>query len=67
MAENFTLVRECRRLETNTNVPAVDNYLQIRTLRIRNIPYDTKHRQIDILEEDRNLMSILDQRIQNKE
>ena len=47
MAENFKVVRKCRRLETNMNVPPVDNYLQIRILRNRNIPHDIRHRQID--------------------
>ena len=47
MAENFKVVREHRRLETNINVPPVDDNLQIRTLISRNIPYDIRHRQID--------------------
>ena len=47
MAENFKVVRECRRLETNINVPPVDNNFHIRTLQNRNIPYDTRHRQMD--------------------
>ena len=47
MAENFKVVREYRRLDTGINVPPVDNNLQIRTLRTRNIPYDTRHRQTD--------------------
>ena len=29
------------------NVPRIDTNFQFRTLRSRNIPYDTKHRQID--------------------
>ena len=35
MAENFKVVREHRRLETNTNVPPVNNNLQIGTVRSR--------------------------------
>ena len=44
--ENFKVLREHGRLETDMNVPSVDNNLLIRTLRSRNIPYDTRHRQI---------------------
>ena len=47
MAENFKVVRECRKLETKMNVPAVDENLQSRTLRIRNIPYAIRNKQID--------------------
>ena len=47
MAENFKVVKEYRRLETNINVPPVDNNCQIRTLKSRNIPNDARHRQLD--------------------
>ena len=58
MAKNFKIVGEFRRLETNMNVPPVDNNLQIRTLRSRNIPYDMTDRLTDKLAEDRNLISL---------
>ena len=63
MAENFKVFREHRRSETNMNVPPVDDNLQIRTLRSRNIPYDIRHKHIDKLEEDRNLISLLVQTV----
>ena len=47
MTENVKIARECRRLETNMNVPPVDNYLHVRKLRSRNISYDIRHRQMD--------------------
>ena len=65
MAENFEVFRDCRRLETNMNAPPVADNLQIRTLKGRNIPNDIRHRQIDKLADDRNLISLLDQS-QNK-
>ena len=40
MAENFKVVKEYGRLEKNMNLPSVDNNLQIRKLRSRNIPCD---------------------------
>ena len=49
MIESFKVVRVYRRLETDMNVPPVDNNLQVRTLRNKNIPYDIRHRQIDKL------------------
>ena len=47
MTENFKIVGECRRLEANMNVHAVDNNLHGRTLIIQNIYYDIRHKQID--------------------
>ena len=47
MTENIKMVRECRRLETDMNIPPVDNNQYVRTLRSRNIPYDIRHRQMD--------------------
>ena len=41
MAENAKVVREERRLETDMNVPLVDENLYVHTLKSRNIPYDT--------------------------
>ena len=46
MTENFKIVRECRGLETNLNLPPVDHNLDVKTLRSRSIPYDIRHRQI---------------------
>ena len=42
IAENSRMEREYRRLTTNINVPPVDENLQVRSLRNRNIPYDTR-------------------------
>ena len=39
MSENIKVAREHRKLETNMNVPPVDEKLYIRTWRSRNIPY----------------------------
>ena len=47
MTENIKIVRECRMLETDLNVPPVDDDLYVRTLRNRNSPYDIRNRQID--------------------
>ena len=38
MTENFNVVRECRRLETNMNVCPVDNNLQIRQQEVEIFP-----------------------------
>ena len=43
MTENATIVREQIWLETNMNVPPVDENLYVCALRSRNIPYDTQH------------------------
>ena len=47
MTENIKKVRECRRLETDMNVPPVDDNLYVRTLRNGNISYTLRIRQID--------------------
>ena len=41
------IAREHRRLETNMNVPPVDENLYVQTLRNRNIPYNVRNRQYD--------------------
>ena len=41
MAENAKLLREQRKLETNSNVPLVDENLYVYVLRSRNIPFNT--------------------------
>ena len=47
MAENTRVIREKKRLETNMEVPLVDNNLYVHTLRGRNIPYDTIQKQLN--------------------
>ena len=47
MAANFKLEQEQQRLETDMKVHQVDISFQFRTLRSRNIPHDTRNRQID--------------------
>ena len=47
MRENIKIVRECRRLETDMNIPPADNNLYGRILRSVNIPYDIRHKQMD--------------------
>ena len=47
MAENTKVAREHRRLNTNMNVPLVDENLYVRTLPSRTIPYDIRQRQLN--------------------
>ena len=47
MVASFKLEQEQWRLETDMNMPPVDTNYQFRILRNRNIPCDTRHRQID--------------------
>ena len=47
MAENIKIVRECRMLGPDMNVPPVDDNLYVRTLRNRDISYDIRNRQIN--------------------
>ena len=47
MAANIKVVRERRRLNTDMNVPPVDQNLYVRTTRSRNTPYDVRQRQLN--------------------
>ena len=42
MMDNSRIATEYRRLTTNMNVPLVDENLYVRSLRNRDIPYDTR-------------------------
>ena len=47
MTENSRIAREYRRFTTNMNVPPVDANLYVKSLRNRDIPYDTRCRLFD--------------------
>ena len=44
---NFKTIREHRRLETDMIIPPVDNNLYVCALKGRNIPYDTRQKQLN--------------------